>query len=32
MSAQDLTGRYVDVRVDEAKTWYLRGPMVGSAR
>ena len=28
----DLVGRYVDVRVDEARTWYLRGPMVGAAR
>ena len=30
--AASLVGRYADVRVDEARTWYLRGPMVGSAR
>ena len=27
--AQDLVGKLVDVRVEEARTWYLRGPMVG---
>ncbi len=30
--ACDLVGRICDVRVDEARTWYLRGPMVGEAR
>lgn len=30
--AQDLVGKLVDVRVDEARTWYLRGPMVGDPR
>lgn len=32
MRAPELVGRLCDVRVDEAKTWYLRGPMVGEAR
>ena len=27
-----LIGKLVDVKVEEAKTWYLRGPMVGSPR
>ena len=31
-SADELVGKLVDVRVDEARTWYLRGPMVGEAR
>lgn len=31
-SAEGLVGKLVDVRVDEARTWYLRGPMVGDAR
>jgi len=30
--AQDLVGKLVDVRVEEARTWYLRGPMVGDPR
>lgn len=25
----ELVGKLVDVRVDEARTWYLRGPVVG---
>ena len=29
---QELVGKLVDVRVDEARTWYLRGPMVGEPR
>jgi len=29
MSADDFVGRLVDVDVQEARTWYLRGPMVG---
>lgn len=29
---QDLVGKLVDVHVDEARTWYLRGPMVGDPR
>lgn len=28
----ELVGKLVDVRVDEARTWYLRGPMVGEPR
>lgn len=28
----ELVGKLVDVRVDEARTWYLRGPMVGETR
>lgn len=30
--AADLLGSLVDVDVDEARTWYLRGPMVGQPR
>ena len=30
--AGSLVGKLVDVHVDEAKTWYLRGTMVGEAR
>ena len=30
--ASELVGKLVDVRADEAKTWYLRGPMVGEPR
>lgn len=29
---ESLIGKLVTVKVDEAKTWYLRGPMVGEAR
>ncbi len=32
MDAQSLVGKLCDVRVDEARTWYLSGPMVGAAR
>jgi tRNA-2-methylthio-N6-dimethylallyladenosine synthase len=32
MDAQLLVGKLCDVRVDEARTWYLSGPMVGAAR
>ena len=32
MQAADLLGSLVDVDVDEARTWYLRGPMVGQPR
>ena len=32
LTADDLTGRLVDVRVDEARTWYLSGAMIGEAR
>ena len=32
MQAQDLIGKIVDVRVDEARTWYLRGPLIGAVR
>ena len=32
LAAQDAIGRLVDVRVDEARSWYLRGPVVGEAR
>ena len=31
-SAQDLVGSIVDVRVDEARTWYLRGSVEGEPR
>ena len=30
--ADDLVGRIVDVRVDEARTWYLRGSVEGEPR
>ena len=30
--AASLVGKLVDVRVYEARTWYLRGPMVGEPR
>ena len=30
--AEDLVGKFVDVKVEEARTWYLRGPMVGDSR
>lgn len=29
VSASDLAGRIVQVRVDEARTWYLSGEVVG---
>lgn len=29
---EELIGKLVDVKVDEARTWYLRGPMVGEPR
>ncbi|WP_028264234.1 tRNA (N6-isopentenyl adenosine(37)-C2)-methylthiotransferase MiaB [Atopobium fossor] len=32
MIAQDLIGKIVDIQVDEARTWYLRGPMIGDPR
>ncbi|MBR2682119.1 MAG: tRNA (N6-isopentenyl adenosine(37)-C2)-methylthiotransferase MiaB [Atopobiaceae bacterium] len=32
MQAADLIGKLCDVRVDEARTWYLSGPLVGSPR
>ena len=32
LSEKDLVGRIVGVRVDEARTWYLRGEMEGSPR
>ena len=32
MEEADLVGKLVDVRVDEARTWYLRGPVVGKPR
>lgn len=32
MQAGDLIGKIVNVRVDEARTWYLRGPMIGQPR
>lgn len=32
LAAQDAIGKLVDVRVDEARSWYLRGPVVGEAR
>ena len=28
----ELTGKFVNVHVNEAKTWYLRGDIVGAAR
>ena len=31
LSATDLIGKIVDVRVREAKTWYLRGEVEGEA-
>ncbi len=31
-SASDLFGKLVDVDVEEAKTWYLKGKMVGEPR
>ena len=31
-TASELIGKLVDVDVDEAKTWYLRGKMVGEPR
>ena len=31
-SAEDYIGRMADVQVDEARTWYLRGPVVGDPR
>ena len=30
--ASEFVGKFVDVRVEEARTWYLRGPMVGDPR
>ena len=30
--AEDLVGRIVDVRVDQARTWYLRGSVEGEPR
>lgn len=30
--ASELVGKLVDVKVDTARTWYLRGPMVGEPR
>lgn len=30
--ASDLVGKLVEVQAQEAKTWYLRGPMVGEPR
>jgi tRNA-2-methylthio-N6-dimethylallyladenosine synthase len=32
MLAQELVGKLVDVSVDNARTWYLSGGMVGSPR
>ena len=32
LDAGELVGKFVDVRVDEARTWYLRGPVVGEPR
>ena len=32
LSAMDLIGKIVDVRVREAKTWYLRGEVEGDPR
>ena len=32
MSPSDVTGRMVDVRVSEARTWYLSGDMIGEPR
>lgn len=32
LSAKDLIGKIVDVRVREAKTWYLRGEVEGDPR
>ena len=32
MAAQELVGKLVDVQVDEARTWYLRGTAVGDPR
>ena len=31
-AAEDLVGRIVDVRVEEARTWYLRGSVEGEPR
>ncbi len=32
MAEQDFVGKLVDVRVDEARTWYLSGSVVGNPR
>lgn len=32
MDQKSLAGRIVDVRVDEARTWYLSGTMIGDPR
>ena len=32
LSPEELTGRLADVEVKVARSWYLRGPMVGEAR
>jgi tRNA-2-methylthio-N6-dimethylallyladenosine synthase len=32
MQAEDLIGSMVDVRVDEARTWYLKGTCEGAPR
>lgn len=32
LEPRDLVGRMVDVRVEQARTWYLRGSMVGESR
>ena len=32
LAPSDLVGKLVDVKVDEARTWYLRGPMVGEPK
>ncbi len=31
MNINDLVGRFVNVRIDEARTWYLRGKAIGEA-
>ena len=31
LTPDELVGKMCDVRVDEARTWYLRGPLVGQA-
>ena len=30
--AEDLAGKLVDVKVDEAKSWYLEGTQTGDPR
>ena len=32
LSAEDAVGKICDVKVDEARTWYLRGDVVGEPR